>query len=61
MTVHVAITSDTSMTWCNQKINDLHFANAEAAALNGRFEKKKNICVQCIEAIKEALDNGCAN
>lgn len=56
--LHVTITTDTSMTWCNQKLNELSYANAEAAALNGRFDKKKNLCGLCIDAITEALENG---
>lgn len=58
MTTHICITTDQTMTWCNFKITEPHYANAEAAALNGRFEKKKNLCGLCIDAITEALENG---
>lgn len=57
--MHIRITTDETMTWCNYKLqDDNYYRSAELAALNGRFEHKTNVCGDCIDAVTEALENG---
>lgn len=59
MTHHIKISPEDTLSWCGETLApSFHFANVEAAVLNGKHTKEPKACWLCTKEIINHLMDG---